>query len=250
MKDAIVNVTTDHLLNGRVILKQPTEGYRAAIDPVFLAAAVSASIGGTVLDVGSGVGAAMLCLAARLPECRVIGIEIQEDLAALANENILLNHWQDRLSVIQGDVAAMGPALKNKKFDHVISNPPFYNPRHVSLPPHRSKRDAHAESTTNLEAWITFCLSILTPKGELILIYPTSSLGRVLAVLQTLKCSSKIFPLWPRVGKPAKRVVIQARRRGSCRVDLCAGLTLHYEDGRYTEEAEAILRGVQALRLE
>ena len=76
--------TEDALLGGRVILRQPAEGYRVAIDPVLLAAAVPAAAGDTVLDVGSGVGAAALCLAARAPDCRVYGVEIQRDLVRLA----------------------------------------------------------------------------------------------------------------------------------------------------------------------
>ncbi|MBF0393554.1 MAG: methyltransferase, partial [Alphaproteobacteria bacterium] len=59
--------TDDTLLDGRVRLRQPTHGYRAAIDPVFLAAAVPAGAGQRVLDAGCGAGAALLCLCARVP---------------------------------------------------------------------------------------------------------------------------------------------------------------------------------------
>ena len=60
----------DTLLGGRVRLRQPVAGYRAAIDPVFLAAAVPAVPGDRALDVGCGAGAAALCLAIRVPDCR------------------------------------------------------------------------------------------------------------------------------------------------------------------------------------
>jgi tRNA1(Val) A37 N6-methylase TrmN6 len=245
-----MDVTEDQILNGRVTITQPAQGYRAAIDPVFLAASISARAGDTVLDAGCGVGAAMLCLAARLPECRVTGVEIQKALAVLARENILLNRWQDRLSAVEGDVGSVIPDLKDAQFDHVMSNPPFYDPGQVSLPLHSGKRAAHAESTADLETWLSFCLHALKPKGHLTVIYPAASLGRMLAALRMLKCSSKVFPLWPRVSKPAKRVLIQARRDRLCTVDLLPGLILHQDDGRYTEEAEAILRGAQALCFE
>ena len=92
----------DALLGGRVRLYQPTRGYRAAIDPVLLAAAVPATAGSRVLDLGCGVGAAALCLLARVPEARVTGLELQPELAELAERNARLNGREDHFSVITG----------------------------------------------------------------------------------------------------------------------------------------------------
>ena len=93
------NVTEDALLGGRVKLCQPKSGYRAAIDPVILAAAVDAKANETVLDVGIGVGAAALCLATRLVGVRIVGIEIQEELAALAVQNAENSGFAERFDV-------------------------------------------------------------------------------------------------------------------------------------------------------
>ena len=70
-------LTEDALLGGRVRLLQPPRGYRVAVDAVLLAAAVDAAAGERVLDLGAGVGAVGLCLAARVPGCTIIGIELQ-----------------------------------------------------------------------------------------------------------------------------------------------------------------------------
>ena len=80
-------VRRNSLLDGRLELWQPRQGYRSAIDPIVLAAAVAAAPGQRVLDVGTGVGTAALCLALRQPECHISGLEIQPDLAALARRN-------------------------------------------------------------------------------------------------------------------------------------------------------------------
>ena len=67
-------LSDDRLLGGRLRFSQPRRGYRTAIDPVLLAAAVAAESAETVLDVGTGTGATALCLAARVPGCMVVGL--------------------------------------------------------------------------------------------------------------------------------------------------------------------------------
>ncbi len=78
--------TSDKFLDGKVKAKQPARGFRAGLDAVMLAAGVPARDRDEVLELGAGVGTASLCLAARAG-CSVTGIEIDEGLAALANEN-------------------------------------------------------------------------------------------------------------------------------------------------------------------
>ena len=82
------DLTDDALLGGRLRFQQPARGYRVAIDPVLLAAAVPASSGARVLDVGAGTGAASLCLAARAPECQIVGLELQRELCRIGSHNV------------------------------------------------------------------------------------------------------------------------------------------------------------------
>jgi len=116
--------TENGLLGGRVRLLQPARGYRVAVDAVLLAAAVDARPGQHILDLGAGVGAVGLCLAARVPDCSVVGIELQPELAALATRNATLNAAGDRLRTIVHDLAKPLPPDLGA-FDHVVTNPPY-----------------------------------------------------------------------------------------------------------------------------
>ena len=95
-----MELTQDHLLNRRVILSQPKTGYRAGSDAILLAAAVPALAGQTVLDAGAGVGAVALCLASRVENVTVRGLERQVELTELAADNATANDLADRVNVL------------------------------------------------------------------------------------------------------------------------------------------------------
>lgn len=242
----------DRLLGGRVRLCQPRGGFRAAIDPVLLAAAVPARPGEHVLEAGTGTGAAALCLLARVTEVRVTAIERDPALADLAAANAALNGAADRLTVIAGDVTARGIAREAAALGacaHAMANPPFH--RAGTPSPVAARRQAgHESPEAELADWVAAMARRLVPRGTLTLILPPARLPDALAACAAAAIGSVTFvPLWPRAGEPAKRVIVQGIRGGRAPCRLTAGLVLHRGDGRYTEAAERILREGAALPL-
>lgn len=243
-------ITEDELLGGRVSLVQPAEGYRAAIDPVLLAAAVPAISGEHVLDVGTGVGAAALCLAARVPGVRISGLELQRALTRLANDNAIRNGMKDRVSIMEGDLLRPPPRLSPGSFDHVMANPPYLVTGRAATPSEESKRIANVEGEAELGAWITFCLAMVRAKGSITLVHRADRLDALLGAFHRKAGEIVVFPLWPMAdGRAAKRIIVRARKGVGSPTRLAAGLVLHRPDGSYTDEAEAILRGGAALEL-
>ena len=244
-------VSEDFLLGGAVVLRQPVEGYRTAIDPVFLAAAVSARAGDSVLDSGAGVGAVSMCLARRVGGVTVTGLEYREELAVLAGENAICNGLQDRVRVVTGDILDPPCELEPGSFHCVAVNPPFLEAHNVDLPPHMAKRQANVEGPARLSDWVSFALHMVAKDGSITFIHRAEHLGRLLAVLEGRAGEVVVFPLWPRVGKAAKRVLVSARKGSSGPLRMSPGLVLHTDEanGTYTSEAEAVLRGCQGLEL-
>lgn len=242
------SLTEDGLLNGRVRLLQPANGYRAAIDPVLLAAAVGARTGDKILDLGCGAGAAALCLLARLPDVSVTGLELQIHMAELARRNAGLNGVEARFSVMEGSAAA--PPVTLSGFDHVMTNPPFFAESSGTAPKAESRAISHMEGGLDLRGWIKAGLRLLRPKGRLTLIHRAERLGDILAALAGGGVGGiVVFPIWPKPGRPAGRIIVSVRKGVRSPLEMRPGIILHHGDGRYTGEAEAILREGGALDL-
>ena len=242
-------VSEDRLLGGRVRLHQPRDGYRAAIDPVLLAASIKARPGERLADLGCGVGAVALCLLARLPGIEVVGLELQEELAALASANASANGLGDVFRVFAGDIRDPPPALAPGSFDQVICNPP-YHPATAGRPsPSTGRALARQETGARLEAWIEASLRLLRHKGRLTFIHRADRLDELYPALAGGAGGIDLLPLWPDRQKSAKRVIVTARKGVAAPGRLLQGLVLHRPDGEFTPEASAILREAAALPL-
>jgi tRNA1(Val) A37 N6-methylase TrmN6 len=246
---AEASVGEDRLLGGRLRLKQPESGYRVAIDPVFLAASVPAEEGQTVLDIGCGTGAAMLCLAARVPQCRVVGLEMQRELVRLAGDNVILNDMTARASVMIGDLLRPPPRLSPGSFDHVMANPPYHARGRATSPADPVRAGALVEGEANLAAWVRFALAMVRAKGTVTFIHRADRIDALLAEIAGRAGGVVVFPLWPGEGQPASRILVRARKDVAAPARLAPGLVLHEADGRLTALAEAVLRDGRALIL-
>jgi len=237
----VSEISEDRLLDGRLLLRQPVEGYRAAIDPVLLAATVPAVAGEMILDLGSGVGTASLCLASRVAGCRIFGLEMQPALVTLARQNIDINGMTGRIEAMIGTLQLPPPRLAPGSFHHVMTNPPFH-PGDGTASPTSGKDLANREGEIDLAQWLRFAVNMLRPKGTLLMIHRADRLDDLLAALHRKVGEIIVTPLWPKRGRPAKRVLLRARKGVATPLTLAPGMVLHEEDGRYTAQADDILR--------
>jgi tRNA1Val (adenine37-N6)-methyltransferase len=242
-------LSCDAFLGGRLRILQPRAGYRAATDPVLLAAAVAARPGEAVLELGCGAGVALLALGARVPGLALTGVERQADYAQLARRNAAANGLA--AEIWQADLVALPAALRERRFDHVLANPPFHPPG--APPASDSGRDAASREETPLAAWIDAGLRRLKPGGWFTLIHRTERLPKLLAALESRAGAVAVRPLAARFGRPAERVLLQARKGARGPFRLLAPLILHaggehLRDGDdFSPAARAVLRDAQAL---
>lgn len=235
-------------LGGRLHVSQPREGYRSGVDAVYLAAAAPAQPGESVLDLGAGAGVASFCLAARVGGLEQHALEVQEEYAALALSNAAETGFP--LAVHMGDVEDAPLALRARSFDGVIANPPYYR---ATAGPVSETRDAAHRERVPLDVWIDCALRRLTPGGWLVFIQRAERLPELLIGLNGRAGDIRVKPLAGRLGRPASRVVVKARKGARGPLILCAPLIEHegpehLRDGDdASEAARAVLRHGAAL---
>lgn len=248
--DKIENHFECYLLDGKIRLYQPHSGFKAGIDPIFLSAAVAEFSPQDILDVGCGVGTASLCLKHHLKSCQIKGVELQKEMLDLAQKNVILNSAEQNIHLIHADINKPQKNLALGGFDATMSNPPYFEDKQAIPSPHKNKAISHIESCTTLRDWVKFCTNMLKHKGYYYFIFRIDRLDKLIHELVKVKAGDiHIFPLWPKKDSKAKRVLVRARKGVQSPVSLLPGFVIHKNDGKYTKEAEEILKQGKILRL-
>lgn len=243
-------LTEDKMLGGRVRLLQPKSGYRAGVDSVLLAACVPARPGQHVLELGCGAGTALLCLATRVSGLHLAGVELQPGYAELAGRNIRRNgHVAE---IVTSDLAHLPAALRQKSFDHVLANPPYFD-RARSVAAGDGGRETALGQNTPLSIWIDVAARRLSPGGTASFIFRAERLPDLLSAMVARLGAIQVLPLVPRQGRDARLVIARGRKGSAAAFRLHAPIVMHTGDRHvadgddYAPAVRAVLRDAAAL---
>jgi tRNA1(Val) A37 N6-methylase TrmN6 len=247
-------LTDDAVLGGRLRLHQPATGHRVGHDAILLAASTAAHAGEIAVDLGAGVGAAGLALAWRVPEVSVRLVELDSELADLAARNASRNGLASRVTAHALDVAAppadfAAAGLAPATAERVLMNPPFNDADRAQASPDARRRIAHLAPAGALATWIGTAARLLRPDGTLTLIWRADGLSELSALLESAFGAVAVQPVHPKPMAPAIRILVRAHKGSRAPLALLPGLVLNTSEGRPSEEAEAVLRGGEALPL-
>lgn len=236
-----IELSQDMFWGGKIILEQPTTGYRVGNDAVLLAASTTMGFTGSVLDVGSGVGAVGLMIAKRHEQVHVSGVERDEVICDVSRQNAIVNKVSARFVAHAGDMFVQDPRWPQEGFDHVVTNPPFFS-RRMGLNENYRTLARSLDQDITLAQWLFRCMTLVRHRGWLRAIFPVQALPEVLGMLSGRAGNIHCLPLCARAGDRATRVLLAAQRNVKTSMSLLSPLVMHQQDGSYTAEVDLVLR--------
>lgn len=188
-------------------LRQPSSGFRYNTDSILLYHFVALQEPkGRVLDVGCGCGVIGLLLA-RDFKIELVGVDIQEEMIAYANENCMEN--EINAEFFHTDYSAF---VSEKKFDLIVSNPPFYRANTLKSE-NESLKHARYASSLPIEQFLKRSNALLDTKGDLFFCYDAELLSEITKALSEQKYRIKTVQFVHRTSSdPARLVMIHAKK--------------------------------------
>jgi len=232
----------DELHRKNYVIFQDTEKFCFGTDAVLLSSFVTMQKNANVLDLGTGNAIIPILLCARHNSGHITGLEIQKDSVVLAQKSIEKNLLEDRISIVEGDIKNVPTIFKGRKFDVVVSNPPYMKGQDINA--QDAKAIARHEILCTLEDVVKAAFYVLKSAGSFFMVYRPERVVDALAVLRENKLEPKIIRfVHANVDKEPKLVLIKAVKGGKMGCNVLAPLIMYNSDGALTAEAYQIYYG-------
>ena len=235
------DITTDSFYNGHITIKQDKDGYRFSIDAVLLAGFVRPEKGDRIVELGTGCGIIPLILTHRYPDIRVYGIEVQEQLAKLADLNIKENHMDDQVAIFRSDMKDLKTDMISGPADLVVSNPPYRKADSGRINPDRQKALARHEIKATLNDLIETADRLLNISGKFFVVYPAERMVDMLTGMRSYGIEPKYIRMVHSRGHEQAKLILVKGIKGS-RPGIITGppLVIYQNNGKYTDEINGL----------
>ncbi len=222
--------------NGYRII-QKKKGFCFGMDAVLLSGFAQVKEGEVALDLGTGTGIIPILLEAKTQGRHFTGLEIQEEMAEMAGRSVRLNHLEDRVDIVRGDIREASRLFGKASFDVVTSNPPYMNDNHGLKNPDLPKAIARHEVLCTLDDVCREASLLLKSGGRFYMVHRPHRLAEIITTLKAYKLEPKRMKLvHPFVDKEANMVLIEAVRGGRSMMKVEAPVIVYREVGVYTQE--------------
>jgi tRNA1Val (adenine37-N6)-methyltransferase len=220
--------TLDTFFNGKLQITQKKKGYRFSMDAVLLSQFIKIRKNERVMDLGTGCGILPLLLSHTTKAYSFVGVEIQKGLAECAEKNVVLNHLEDRISILMQDFRELKETFRPGSFDVVLSNPPYRKYRTGRINPSIEKAIARHEIKGTLEDLISIASYLLPHKGRCYMIFPALRTVDLLMALRDGQLEPKRLQfVHPRIGEEAKFILTESIKTSGVELKLMEPLILH-----------------------
>ena len=222
--------------NGYCIIQDPKR-FCFGMDAVLLSSFAKAKKGERVLDLGTGTGIIPILMEAKTEGSHFTGLEIQPQMAEMANRSVLLNELSERVEIICGDVCKASERFGKSTVDVVTCNPPYMNQNHGLKNPDEPKAIARHEVCLTFEDVAREAAAVLKPGGRFYLVHRPMRLVELIMTMKAHKLEPKRMKfVHPYVGEEANMVLIEAVYGGGAQMRIEKPLIVYEAPGKYTPE--------------
>ena len=217
---------------------QNEKGFCFGMDSVLLSDfAKNMKNNSTVLDLGTGTGIIPILLCGKTNLKKVVGIEIQQDVANMAKRSSQLNNLQDRFEVVNTNIIDLKNIYEKQSFDVIVTNPPYKKENTGITNENEAKLISRHEITANLEDFISISKDLLKDKGEFYMVHRPERLVDILSLMRKYKIEAKILKfVSPNKNKEPNLILIKGIKNANSFLRVEKNLYVYNEEGKYTNE--------------
>ena len=220
---------------------QDDDGYLFSADSVLLANLAKIGKDDTVLDLGSGSGVMSILVSVKKGAKKVVGVEIDSCTAEMSRRSVKMNHLDDKIEIVTGDVKDVKALLTSGSFDKAICNPPYFG-GDDGLEKTSQRAVARKQGDCTLNDFVFAASYALKNGGDFFIVYKADRLVELVTTLHQNGLEPKhITYVYPKLSKGVDTVIISAKKGGKLGLQ-SSTLILMDEEGKYTEKVKELYR--------
>ena len=190
-----------------------------------------------VLDIGTGTGIISILLSKKINVKKIIGIEIQPDVADMAKRSIKLNNLENKIEIINDNIKNIANYFSNNYFDSIVTNPPYQKNNTGLKSESKEKLISKHEIECNLEDVIKKSYKILKNKGEFYMVHRPERLADIIFIMRENKIEPKeVRFVYPKINEKPNLILIKGIKNAKEFLKVQKPLIIYNESGRYTNE--------------
>lgn len=242
------NERLDDLQYKGLKLLQKKDGFCFGVDAVLLSHFAKIDKNSAVIDLGTGTGIIAVLLAAKRQLSRVVGLEIQPDMAEMAKRSVKLNGLENIIEIICGDIKDAVKLFGAASFDAVVTNPPYMERGGGLVNPTDTKAVARHEILCTLEDVVGVSAKLLKPGGKFSMVHRPHRLADIVYQMRKNEIEPKYFRfVHPFAGKKPNLLLISGTKKGRPELKVLEPLYIYDSDGNYSEEINKIYERQQGI---
>lgn len=190
-----------------------------------------------ILDLGTGTGILPILLSGKTINTKIVGIEIQKNMAEMATRSVKLNNLKNRIKIINEDIKNINNYFDKYYFDAIVTNPPYKKINSGLINENEGKLISRHEVKCNLEDIINIAKNMLKDKGILYMVHRPERIVDICELLRKYKIEPKLIKfVYPKINKEANLVLIKAIKNANKFLRVEKPLIVYKENGEYSDE--------------